>query len=170
MVQEMNSGYGHVVLPALRIGKPTQGDGYLIVARELLQGVEKLSAMSDISSRSCALIAAHALECSLKAFLWHKGKQKQIRGQKVQHNLVALWDMAYKENSLGIPQVPPSWCKILSSGHGPDFYFRYQEGEGKTVVHGGATPALIPMAAELKKLIENVVLVCRSIRKQQDPT
>ena len=82
MAQEMNSGSGHVVLPAIRIGQPTQGDGYLIVARELLQGVEKLSTVSDISSRSCALIAAHALECALKAFLWHKRKQKEIRGQK----------------------------------------------------------------------------------------
>jgi len=78
--------------------------------------------------------------------------------------------MAYKENSLGIPQEPPNWCKTLSSGHGPDFYFRYQAGEGKTVVHGGATPALIPMVVELRRLIEKVELVCRMIRKQQNPT
>ena len=114
------------------------------VARDLLQGVEVLSALQNIHPRGCALIAAHALECALKAFLWHKGKKKEIRAPDVQHDLVTLWNMAYKEG-LSIPQVPPDWCTVLSSGHGPNFYFRYQEGQGKTVVHGGQTPALIPM-------------------------
>ena len=69
--------------------------------------------------------------------------------------------MAYEEEDLGIPQVPPDWVTILSSGHGPNFYFRYQQGEEKAVVHGGQTPALIPMAVELKNLIEVVELAIR---------
>ena len=142
------------------MGQPTEGDGYMIVARDLLQGVEALSTLPNISSRSCALIAAHALECALKAFLWHKGKKKEIRAPDVQHDLVTLWNMAYKEG-LSIPQVPPDWCTVLSSGHGPNFYFRYQEGQGKTVVHGGQTPALIPMAVALKNLIEMVGLAVK---------
>lgn len=146
-------------LPALRMVQPTQADGYMIVARDLLQGVEALSTLLNVSSRSCALIAAHALECALKVFLWHKGKKK-IWARDVQHNLVALWNMAYKEG-LSIPQVPPDWVTILSSGHGPNFYFRYQEGERKTVVHGGQTPALIPMSVALKNLIEMVGLVVK---------
>ena len=153
----------NAALPALRMGQPTQRDGYMIVARDLLQAVEALSTLPpNVSPRGCALIAAHALECALKAFLWHKGKKMEIRDSKVQHNLVALWKMVYKEKTLSIPQVPPDWCKILSSGHGPNFYFRYQEGQGKTVVHGGQTPALIPMAGELKKLIEMVELAIKS--------
>ena len=145
----------NAVLPALRMVQPTVGDGYMIVARDLLQGVEALSTFPpNVSPRGCALISAHALECALKAFLWHKGKEKEILEFDVRHNLVALWEMAYKENDLGIPQVPPDWVTILSSGHGPNFYFRYQQGEEKTVIHGGQTPALIPMAVELKNLIE----------------
>ena len=131
----------------------------MIVARDLLQGVEALSVVTHISSRSCALIAAHALECTLKAFLWHKGKKNEIRKHKIQHDLVALWHMAYKESSLGIPEVPPDWVAVLSSGHGPNFYFRYQEGKAKTIVHGGQTPALIPMTIALKELIEIVELI-----------
>ncbi len=150
----------NAVLPALRMGQPTEGDGYMIVARDLLQGFEALSTLPNVSSRSCALIAAHALECALKAFLWHKGKKEEIRARDVQHDLVALWNMAYKEG-LSIPQVPPDWCTILSSGHGPNFYFRYQKGQGKTVVHGGQTPALIPMADALKNLIEMVGLAVK---------
>jgi hypothetical protein len=143
------------------MSQPTQGDGYMIVARDLLQGVETLSTLPNISPRNCALIGAHALECTLKAFLWHKGKKKEIRAHRVQHDLVALWNMAYKEKGLSIPEVPPGWCKILSSGHGPNFYFRYQEGEEKTVVHSEQTPELIPMAVALKKLIEMVELAVK---------
>jgi hypothetical protein len=146
--------------PALRMVQPTEGDGYMIVARDLLQAVEALSTLPpNVSPRGCALIAAHALECALKAFLWHKGR-KQILGHKVQHDLVALWNKAYKEG-LSIPEVPPDWVTILSSGHGPNFYFRYQKGQGKTVVHGGATPALIPMREALKDLIEMVGLAVK---------
>ncbi len=69
--------------------------------------------------------------------------------------------MAYKEKGLNIPKVPPDWVTILGSGHGPNFYFRYQMGEGKTVVHGGQTPALIPMTVALKNLIEMVKLAIK---------
>ncbi len=150
----------NITVPAPRWGQPTEGDGYMIVARDLLQAVEALSTLSpNVSPRGCALIAAHALECALKAFLWHKEKKK-IWGRKVQHDLVALWNMTYKEG-LSISQVPPDWVTILSSGHGPNFYFRYQKGEGETVVHGGPTPELIPMRDALKNLIEMVGLAIK---------
>ena len=158
----MSNSIGNFAMPVLRVGQPTEGDGYMIVARDLLQGVEALSAFPNISSRSCALIAAHALECAIKAFLWHKGKEKEIRGRDVQHDLVALWNMAYKEKGLSIPQVPPDWVTTLSSGHKPNFYFRYKKGQGKNVVHGGQTPALIPMRDALKNLIEMVELAIKS--------
>ena len=151
----------NVELPALSIGQPTEGDGYKIVACDLLQGVEALSTLQNVSPRNCALLAAHALECALKAFLWNKGKSNEIRDFDVQHNLVALWAMAYEEG-LGVPQIPPDWCAILSLGHGPDYYFRYQMGRGKKVVHGGQSLALLPMAAELKELIEMVLLAVKS--------
>ena len=101
------------------------------------------------------------MECALKAFLWHKGKKEDIRKAKVQHNLIALWDMSYNEKTLNIPKSPPDWVKILSVGHGPNFYFRYQEGEGKTVVNGGQTPELIPMVIALKELVEEVEIAVK---------
>lgn len=116
----------NVALPALRMVQPTEGDGDMIVARDLLQGVEALSTMPpNVSSRSCALLAAHTLECALKAFLWHKGKKTEIQKHYVRHDLVALWNMAYKEG-LSIPQVPPDWVTILSSGHGPYSHSDYR--------------------------------------------
>ena len=84
-----------------------------------------------------------------------------MRERKVRHDIAELWNLAYKEKILSIPEVPPDWVKILGWGHGPNFYFRYQEGEkdqkgNRTIVHGGQTPALIPMAAELGELIRKV--------------
>jgi hypothetical protein len=159
MVQEVH-GSTNATLPPISMAQPTQGEGYMIVASDLLQGVEALSSLQNISHRGCALIAAHALECALKAFLWYRGQEKKTL-KKVRHDIESLWNMAYKEKTLDIPKVLPTWVKILGSGHGPNFYFRYQEGEKCTVVHGGRTPALIPMAVELRKLVEMVRLAIK---------
>lgn len=143
----------------------TEKDGYMIVAHDLLPAVEALSTLpSSIYPRGCAMLAAHALECTLKAFLSHKGKEEEIRDRDVRHNLVALWDIAYKEG-LSISKDPPDWVTILSQGHGPNFYLRYQEGvkvySRHVIVHGGQYPALIPMTTELKKLVEMVTLAVK---------
>jgi hypothetical protein len=135
----------------------------MIVARDLLQAVEALSILPpNVPARGCAILAAHALECALKAFLWHKGKKKGIRGE---HDLLKLWKMACKENDLSIPEQPPDWVSTLSQGHGPNYYFRYQEGvkvgNKHVIVHGGQTPALGPMAVALKNLIEMVGLAVK---------
>jgi len=63
----------NITLPGFRSDPLTDQDGYMIVARDLVRGVETLSfyAPNDCS-RACALIAAQALECLLKAFLWRK--------------------------------------------------------------------------------------------------
>ncbi|MDA8103917.1 MAG: hypothetical protein M0Z71_00910 [Nitrospiraceae bacterium] len=141
---------GRITVPKVYITRPTQEEGFMIVARDLLQAVEALSLLPPtVSPRGCALLAGHALECALKAFLWHEGKNK--RG----HNLQDLWNAAHKAR-LNIPQEPPDWCKVLSVGHGPIYYFRYQEAGKGVIAHGGDTPALIPLAKELKKLIKLV--------------
>jgi hypothetical protein len=74
----------------LGVGQPTNGDGYLIVARELLPAVEVLSTADKIPPRGCALIAGHTLECTLKAYLWHKGKRDELKCKKVRHNITEV--------------------------------------------------------------------------------
>jgi len=144
------------ILPTLRLAKPDEGEGYLVVARDLFKGVEALSTANRIPPRACALIAAHTLECTLKAYLWHRGKRNELK--KIGHNIQELWNLAYREQTLGIPEQPPDWVRILGDGHGPNFYFRYQNGENRTIVHGGQTPALVPMTDELRSLLEQVEL------------
>jgi hypothetical protein len=152
---------GKFTAPAPHEGQPTEGEGYMIVAHDLLPAVEALSILPpSVHPRGCGMLAAHALECVLKAFLWHKGK-KELRGE---HDLLKLWEMACKEG-LSVPQVPPDWVTILSLGHGPNFYFRYQEGvkvnNKHVIVHGGSYPALVPMTTALKNLTEMVGLAVK---------
>jgi hypothetical protein len=151
-----NAGSINASLPGFRMVSRSQINAYMIVARDLLQGVEALSAHNNIHPRSCALIAAHSLECALKAFLWHKGKKEEIRKPKVQHDLLVLWDLSYKEGDLCIPELPHDWVETLSLGHGPNYYSRYQEGKNKTIVNGGVTPVLVFMASSLKEIVFKV--------------
>ena len=157
-----NFGRLNATLSAFRMVPPSQLDAYLIVARELLQGVEVLSGFNNINPRSCALIAAHSLECMLKAFLCHKGKIEELRKPKVRHDLLALWDLSYNEDDLCIPKSPPDWVKVLSLGHGPDYYFRYQEGKNKVVVNVGSFPELVPMEMALREIFEKVNTVIKA--------
>jgi len=165
-LRTMTISMNGVEAPDQGFGKLTEGAGYLIVAQNLLQGVEALSGLpSTIHPRSCAILAAHALECALKAFLWPKGNEKLKEKLRGEHNLLKLWKWACKENDLSIPEQPPDWVRILSQGHGPNYGFRYQEGikvgNKHVIVHGGQYPALGPMTIELKDLIEKVGLAVR---------
>jgi hypothetical protein len=153
------SNSANITLPSFQSIQPTEQDGYMIVARDLVKGVEALSFYApNVSPRACALIAAQALECLLKAFLWRKTENRgHMKSPSLQHNLEGLWTMAANDG-LTIPPVPPDWVKRLSSGHGPNFYFRYQQGINRTVVNGGSTPELVPMNQELNGLLELVAL------------
>ena len=133
--------------------QPTEVDGYMIVANQLSLAVEALSKFETLPTRGCALLAAQALECVLKALICHGGKSFP---KNEQHNLLALWSIAEETQRIDIPKEPPDWVKILSIGHGPRFYFRYQQGAEKNTVHGGQTPALIPMAQALSSLLKDV--------------
>lgn len=142
-----------ISLPSLSMRQPNEIDGYMIVINDLLPAIETLSKFEKLPSRGCALLAAHALECALKAIIRH---HSLIFTQKERHDLVALWKIVASENIIDISNEPPDWVKILSIGHGPNFYFRYQQGENKVFVHGGQTPALAPMFQDLTDLTKKI--------------
>lgn len=132
--------------------QPGEVDSYMIVANQLLPSVEALSKVENLPARGCALLAAHALECALKAIIQHRGLSCTVK----EHDLLALWNAVALSMIIDIPTEPPDWVKILGIGHGPRFYFRYQQGEEKNFVHGGQVPALVPMAQELRDLIAKI--------------
>ena len=152
-----------------QISAPPPKDAYLIVVHDLLPAVEALKSHStDIPSRGCELIAAHVLECTLKALLLHKTKKEEqektgLKKALNHHDLKKLWGQAYKNKCLDIPKEPPEWLRILSAGHGPTLALRYQEAIGSTIerrniVNARETTELISMVEELKDLIEKVKL------------
>lgn len=145
-------------LPAFVFRQPDEVDGYLIVARDLFPAVMHLSNVADISARSCAMLAAHVTECWLKALILFKDSKKKFAvGER--HDLIRLWSLAEETALVVLPKEPPDWLKILAVGHGPNFYFRYQQGVAKTVVNGGQTPEPQSMVAALDELGKQVTQV-----------
>jgi hypothetical protein len=93
-----------------------------------------------------SLVAAHVLECLLKAFLSRGGSDTAVRKQDVRHNLTLLWSMAAQEG-LAIAVPAPDWVMRLSEIHDSPYYLRYSTG-----VHGIVMPPPQPMADELAAL------------------
>lgn len=128
---------------------------YFGVAQSMLPGVKALAAASPSSALAHALVAAHVLECLLKAYLSRHGSDSEVKKPAIRHNLNALWAMAFAEG-LGIQQSPPAWVDCLSGLHGSPYYLRYSTG-----VHGIVSPGAEPMTSELADLLE---LVRRKLR------
>lgn len=132
----------------ISIRKPQPPETYLGVANSMYSGVAVMSRHEDVGS-ALALVAAHTLECTLKAFLSRDGNDSGLRNHNLRHHIEGLWNLA-KAEGLPIDDIP-RWASILSNIHGHPYHLRYSEG-----IHGIVTPAPEPMATELKALIEIV--------------
>ena len=127
---------------------------YLGVARAILPGIKRLTEPEPESPISIALLAAHALECLLKAFLSRDGSDARLRKHDIRHNLVALWSLAVEEG-LPIAKQPPYWVDKLGALHRKPYYLRYAEG-----INGIVLPPLRSIPAEfdiLLSLVQQVV-------------
>jgi hypothetical protein len=123
---------------------------YLGVAQNLFTGVKVMASATPIPTHALSLVAAHTLECSLKAFLSKNGTDKELKGSKIRHNLLALWEKAVAE---GLPSnmPPPGWVERLSQLHDRPYHLRYSEG-----VHGLVLPEPKELADGIEKLLELV--------------
>ncbi|SEO34994.1 hypothetical protein [Nitrosovibrio sp. Nv6] len=129
---------------------PAPPHTYFGVAQSLIPGVKILAAASPPQNYALALVAAHVLECLLKAYLSRNGSDAHIRKRKLRHDLKVLWEMAF-EQGLHIPKSPSSWVDCLSSLHAEPYHLRYSSG-----VHGIVLPSAEPMTSELAALLEVV--------------
>lgn len=134
---------------------PSPPDTYLGVAHGMIRGVTVLADASPTPHLALAFVAAHVLECSLKAYLSRGGDDTTVRAPGLRHNLVALWALAHSQG-LSVPPTPPGWVTQLGSVHGSPYYLRYSTG-----VHSFSLPMPEPMATELKLLLD---LVQQSVR------
>jgi hypothetical protein len=132
------------------IATPAPPYTYFGVAQSMMPGVTILAAASPSSPLALCLVAAHVLECLLKAYLSRDGSDVGVKNPNVRHDLNALWGMAFAQGLL-VPQSPPAWVDCLSGLHKHPYYLRYS-----TAVHGIVSPAPEPMASELRALFETV--------------
>jgi hypothetical protein len=115
-----------------------------------MPGLKVLAVASPLPALALALVAAHILECLLKAYLSRDGSDTELKKPDVRHDLNALWAMARAEG-LRVQESPPSWVDRLSDLHKPPYYLRYSTG-----VHGIVLPGVEPMTSELGALLEIV--------------
>ena len=159
-MSESEQSSGSNILLSFETRHPDEKDGYIVVARDLSKGALALSTETNIPLRGFAMLAAQTLECTLKAYLWHVGCEKEINNHKIRHDLTALWKLA-QEKGLAVSKSPPTWCVILGDGHGLGYYFRYQQGKVQgTVVNGGQMPEpglTCKELCEVLKLVENSI-------------
>ncbi len=108
--------------------------------------------MSPVPVFALAFVAAHVLECLLKAYLSRGGSDAAVKGRN-KHDLNALWATAFKQG-LRVPEPPPSWADRLGGLHKGPYYLRYSE--NSKGAHGIVSPGAEPMTSELAALLEIV--------------
>jgi len=144
------TGTASITLSPVTIVPAAPPHTYLGVAESMMPGVKVLAAASPFPALALALVAAHVLECLLKAYLSRHGSDDALKNPDVRHDLEALWAMAF-EQGLRIPRSPPDWVACLSGLHKSPYYLRYSTG-----VHGIVSPGAEPMTSELAALLEIV--------------
>lgn len=136
--------------PDVRLLPPAPPYTYLGVAHNMIAGVRVLADATPTPNLALALVAAHVLECTLKAYLSRGGSDSLVVAHDIRHNLCSLWSLSHI-HGLGIPAAIPSWATALGQVHGAPYYLRYSTG-----VHGISLPGPEPMATELKSLLDLV--------------
>jgi hypothetical protein len=116
----------------------------------MLPGVKILAASSPCPALALSLVAAHVLECLLKAYLSRSGSDEALKKKDARHDLEVLWTMAHADG-LGVTKAPPDWVVGLAETHRSPYYLRYSTG-----VHGIVLLGSEPMTSELEALLEVV--------------
>jgi len=94
------------------------------------------------------ILAAHALEISLKGYLLCRDfSEKKLKEKKIRHNLIELWKAAV-EKGLSIEADPPYWVQVLNFSHNEPYYFRYPPHE-----FGVGVPDVDKLVRDLKNVI-----------------
>jgi len=137
-------------MPEIRLLPPSPPYTYLGVAFGMYTGVVALAAQSGVSSLPLALVAAHTLECALKAYLSRDGNDRAVKAPHIRHNLGELWVLA-RQQGLDVPVDLPQWVACLSPVHDKPHFLRYSTG-----VHGVSLPGSEPMTTELGQVLTKV--------------
>jgi hypothetical protein len=130
---------------------------YFGVAESLLPGLRPLASGMPATALSLAFLAAHILECLLKAAgtKTERSEQALKSNPDVRHNIDALWKLAIS-HGMPLSPSPPTWVENLSRLHNRPFQLRYPTS------HTITSPAAEPMTTDLISLLEQVRVFLRS--------
>jgi len=135
----------------IKMKKMRSINAFLIVARTLFPAVKALTGL-NIHPRGHALLAAHSLECILKALLLCKGvNETEIYNFKVRHNLECMWRMAFdysKDTKI------PVWVYYLSIIHNSPYYGRYQQDNNGNAIDAITYPPQRLTTAKLENILK----------------
>lgn len=140
------------------VAAPEPPDTYFGVAESLLPGLRPLASGMPATALSLAFLAAHILECLLKAAVTKTERSDQAlkSNQKLRHNIDALWKLAIS-NGMPLSLSQPTWVENLSRLHAPPYHLRYS-----TSVHAVTSPVAEPMTTDLIALLEQVRVFLQS--------
>jgi len=151
------TGSGSSALPSPTFGGDKPPDTYLGVAQHMLEGVRVLAAAAVVPVPALNLLAGHAAECLLKAYLTRDGSQKTVAAVTVpaiRHDLEALWHEAVR-HGLALAPSPPPWVVDLNTLHNRPFPIRYLEGPAGRI-QGMVGPNIDAMTTGLTALLDMV--------------
>lgn len=129
------TGSAAVTAAAVASLPPSDGQSFVLTARQLWLGAQILAESNVTTPLPGALLAAQALECALKALLWTTGRVvSQLSKGSLGHDLEALWSATAKAG-FAVAALPPEWCTCLNALHAKPFHGRYPSG-----LNGFVTP------------------------------
>lgn len=129
------AGSAAVTSAAVTLVPPSDGQSFVLTARQLWSGAQVLADSEIVTTLPGALLVAQALEGALKAVLWAAGRvASELSRRPFGHDLEALWK-ASAESGLAVSVMPPDWCALLNTLHAPPFHGRYPSG-----MNGHVTP------------------------------
>lgn len=130
------------------IEKPTEAQGYLVAAREMIKGASPLEQINPMPAFALTLLCGHSCEAALKAMLAQTGVSADDLSKKPYgHNIVNLWASA-QIAGFQLPDPQPDWVAQLAQVYDKPFHLRYP-----LSFHGIVLPNLIAMLRGTESLV-----------------
>jgi len=150
LIEDLHEITGSVAttLAAITSVPPSDGQSFVLTARQLWQGAQVLVESELATPLPGALLVAQALEGALKALLWTTGRvASELSKKPLGHDLEALWS-ATAQSGFAVSKLPPAWCVGLNALHAPPFHGRYPSG-----LNGFVTPNAEQAVFEIDKVL-----------------
>jgi hypothetical protein len=135
-----------------RIAPVTPTAAFLGSAESMLEGVRVLAEADAVPAVALTVLAGHAAECGLKAFLAKVGiDEAQLSRAPFGHDVIRLWEEA-ASRGLAIATSPlPDWVTQLARVYSAPYVARYPMG-----VHGLVLPNSTALSVGVEQLVNQV--------------